>query len=60
MAELDQTKIVAFAAKMMDILNGGMLSLMTSIGHQTGLFEAMADLATALIRQQSSRRFRLA
>ena len=29
---------------MMDILNGGMFSLMTSIGHQTGLFESMADL----------------
>ena len=44
MAELDQTKVETFAGKMMDILNGGMLSLMTSIGHQTGLFESMADL----------------
>lgn len=44
MTELNQTKVETFAGKMMDILNGGMLSLMTSIGHQTGLFEAMADL----------------
>jgi hypothetical protein len=44
MTELNQTKVETFAGKLMDILNGGMLSLMTSIGHQTGLFEAMADL----------------
>jgi len=44
MAELDQTKVDTFAGKMMDILNGGMLSLMTSIGQQTGLFETMATL----------------
>lgn len=44
MAELDQTKVETFAGRMMDVLNGGMLSLMTSIGQQTGLFEAMADL----------------
>jgi hypothetical protein len=40
---MDQAKVETFAGKIMDILNGGMLSLMMSIGHQTGLFEAMAD-----------------
>jgi 2-polyprenyl-3-methyl-5-hydroxy-6-metoxy-1,4-benzoquinol methylase len=44
MSELDQEKAEAFAGTMMGILNGGMLSLMTSIGHETGLFDAMADL----------------
>ncbi len=51
MAELDQTKVETFAGKMMDILNGGMLSLMTSIGHQTGLFEAMAGLPPSTSEQ---------
>jgi hypothetical protein len=33
-----------FAGKMVGILNGAMLALMTSIGRQTGLFDAMATL----------------
>jgi len=32
---------------MTDLLNGGMLSLMTSIGYRTGLFEVMAKLEPA-------------
>src|SRR5437660_938932 len=44
MAELDQTKVEAFTGTMIGILNGGVLALMTSIGYQTGLFEAMAGL----------------
>ncbi len=43
MAQLDEAKMEEFAGRMMDVLNGGMLTLMTSIGHQVGLFEAMAD-----------------
>ena len=42
--ELDQAKTDAFAVKMVGILNGAALALMTSIGRQTGLFEAMATL----------------
>jgi ubiquinone/menaquinone biosynthesis C-methylase UbiE len=42
--ELDQVKKDAFAAKMVGVLNGAILALMTSIGRQTGLFEAMAAL----------------
>ena len=44
MSELDQTKMNAFVGKMVGVLNGGMLALMTSIGRQTGLFEVMATL----------------
>jgi 2-polyprenyl-3-methyl-5-hydroxy-6-metoxy-1,4-benzoquinol methylase len=44
MAELDQTKVEAFTQTMTGILNGGTLALMTSIGHQTGLFEVLAKL----------------
>ena len=42
MAELDPEKMESFAGLMTDILNGGMLSLMTSVAYKTGLFEAMA------------------
>ena len=39
-----QTKAEAFSEKMLSILNKGALALMLSIGHRTGLFDAMADL----------------
>ena len=42
--ELDETKVEAFAGQMVGMLNDAMLALMTSIGHQTMLFDAMADL----------------
>jgi len=32
-----------FETRFVDMLNGGALCLMTSIGHRTGLFDAMAD-----------------
>ena len=35
----------AFAEHVLGILNGGALGLMVSIGHRTGLFDAMADNA---------------
>ena len=35
----------------MGILNGGTLALMTSIGHQTGLFETLAALPPSTSRQ---------
>ncbi len=44
---LDQAKAEAFAGQMLGVLNGGMLGLMVSIGHQTGLFDTMADLPPA-------------
>lgn len=47
MAELNQAKKDAFTGKMVGILNGAALALMTSIGRQTGLFEVMASLPPA-------------
>ena len=45
MAEIDVTydndKARAFTQTMLGIMNGGALSLMMSIGHKTGLFDAM-------------------
>ncbi|MCH7510909.1 MAG: methyltransferase domain-containing protein [Chloroflexi bacterium] len=42
--ELDTAKAEAFAGKMSEVMNGASLALMASIGHQTGLFDIMADL----------------
>jgi SAM-dependent methyltransferase len=44
---LDETKAGAFAQRMVETLNDAFLALMVSIGHQTGLFDAMARLAPA-------------
>ena len=41
---LHEARKDAFAARMVGILNGAALALMTSIGRQTGLFEVMATL----------------
>ena len=38
----DEARSEAFAGRMMDVLNGAGIALMTSIGHQVGLFDAMA------------------
>ncbi|MBW8011999.1 MAG: methyltransferase domain-containing protein [Chloroflexi bacterium] len=42
---LDQSKSDAFADQMVGVLNNGAIALMTSIGHQTGLFDTMAGLS---------------
>ena len=49
--QLDQAKAEAFAGKMTEILNGGSLALMTSIGHRTGLFDKMAELEPSTSQQ---------
>lgn len=46
-AEIDRRTAQAFAGQMMGVLNNGMLALMLSIGHQTGLFDTMASLPPA-------------
>jgi SAM-dependent methyltransferase len=43
-AELDLGKAEAFGGHVIGILNGGMLSLMISIGHKTRLFDKLAEL----------------
>jgi len=40
----DETRAAAFGERMIDVLNSGALALMTSLGHQAGLFDAMAGL----------------
>ncbi|MBN1294160.1 MAG: class I SAM-dependent methyltransferase [Candidatus Latescibacteria bacterium] len=42
--EFDEKKNEAFADRMINILNSGALSLMISIGHRSGLFDAMRAL----------------
>jgi 2-polyprenyl-3-methyl-5-hydroxy-6-metoxy-1,4-benzoquinol methylase len=42
--ELDQARAEEFAERMVGVLNEGSMALMTSIGHRTGLFDAMAGL----------------
>jgi SAM-dependent methyltransferase len=49
--EFDSARSEAFAGRMMDVLNGASITLMTSIGHQVGLFDAMADLPPATSQQ---------
>ena len=43
-AEFDNAKAEAFAGKLLEIINGGCLSLMISVGHKTGLFDVMSRL----------------
>ncbi len=49
--ELDQTKLEAFGGQLLGIYNGAGLSLLISVGHQTGLFEAMAGLPPSTSEQ---------
>ncbi len=51
---IDTAKAEAFAGRMLGILNGATLALMTSIGHQTGLFDTMAGLAPSTSQQIAS------
>lgn len=44
---LDQTRVEAFADRMVGVLNEGALALMCSIGHRTGLFDTLAKIPPA-------------
>ena len=46
-AAFDGAKAEAFGGQMMGVLNGAMISIMCSVGHQTGLFDRMADMEPA-------------
>ena len=39
----DAERAEAFAGRMLDLLNSGALAVMISVGHRTGLFDALAD-----------------
>jgi SAM-dependent methyltransferase len=41
---LDQARVESFAGQVVGILNGGLTTLMMSVGHRTGLFDTMATL----------------
>jgi 2-polyprenyl-3-methyl-5-hydroxy-6-metoxy-1,4-benzoquinol methylase len=43
--ELDQQRAEAFAGRMIGTLNEGAIAVMISIGHRTGLFDAMSGLS---------------
>ncbi|MSQ33592.1 MAG: class I SAM-dependent methyltransferase [Dehalococcoidia bacterium] len=43
-SRLDQKKKEAFAGQIVGVINGMALGMMTSVGHKTGLFDAMAGL----------------
>src|SRR6188508_3300399 len=45
--EYDTARADAFAERMLDMLNGGALMVMTSVGHRAGLFDALAELDAA-------------
>jgi ubiquinone/menaquinone biosynthesis C-methylase UbiE len=49
--QIDAAKAEAFAGQMINILNGASLTLMVSVGHQTGLFDTMAGLAPSTSEQ---------
>lgn len=42
--ELNPERLEAFGSRMLGLLNDGFLSLLVSIGHQCGIFDAMAGL----------------
>jgi SAM-dependent methyltransferase len=48
---LDQRKADEFGEKMIAVMNNAATALMTSIGHQSGLFDAMAELPPATSKQ---------
>ncbi len=47
----DSAKAEAFAERMLTILNSGAVSLMTSIGHRTELFDTLAELPPSTSQQ---------
>jgi SAM-dependent methyltransferase len=42
--QFDQERAEAFAGRLLEVLNGGALAIVISIGHRTGLFDVMAGL----------------
>jgi 2-polyprenyl-3-methyl-5-hydroxy-6-metoxy-1,4-benzoquinol methylase len=49
--QLDEARTEAFAERMLDALNAASITLMTSVGYRTGLFDAMAELAPSTSEQ---------
>ena len=53
--EFDKGKAEAFAGQTLEVLTGGILSLMLSIGHRTGLFETMAKMPPSTSQEIAER-----
>ena len=51
MSSLDATRIQAFAEQALGIVNSGLLSLMMSVGHRTGLFDTLATMPPSTSEQ---------
>ena len=51
----DAQRAQAFQERLTDMLNSGAMSLMISVGHRTGLFDAMADSGSATSGQIAGR-----
>jgi 2-polyprenyl-3-methyl-5-hydroxy-6-metoxy-1,4-benzoquinol methylase len=49
--QFDQAEAEAFAERLLEVLNGGAMAIVTSIGHRTGLFDAMAGLPPSTSEQ---------
>lgn len=45
--EFDPGRAARFSGRMLEVLNDGALAVMMSIGHQTGLFDALAEMPPA-------------
>ena len=43
----DQQRAEAFSGRMLEMINDGFVTLMTSIGHQTGLFDVVLRVTRA-------------
>jgi ubiquinone/menaquinone biosynthesis C-methylase UbiE len=54
-ATFDSTRAEAFAGRVLSALNDGALCLMISVGHRTGLFDAMSTLPAATSQEIASR-----
>ncbi len=48
---INETRAEEFAERMVDVLNSAAIALMTSIGHQVGLFDTMASLPPSTSEQ---------
>jgi 2-polyprenyl-3-methyl-5-hydroxy-6-metoxy-1,4-benzoquinol methylase len=49
--EIDAAQVEAFAGRLFTVLNGAGLTLLISLGHRTGLFDAMATLSPSTSEQ---------
>ena len=58
-SEFDNAKAEAFAGKLLEIINGGSLSLLISIGHKTGLFDTLSVFQTPSASEEIARKANL-